>query len=151
MEHEMQEQTRSQLSPNEALQQRIIETADAYHYIAEDQWQRATATEPVNDELVFEFRRLIRASLVYYVRAYLALDMIESDDQQQLEEILEIVGEQQPELAAFFEQNNVLAVLDEDSESYVSQVFSVAEAMRNALLDRSNALAVSLPARFPTA
>ncbi len=138
-----------QQSLDEVLQQRIIETADEYHYIGESQWQDATAVEPINDELVFEFRRMIRAALVYYVRAYLVLDLIETDDEQQLENLLEIVTEQQPELAEFMAQNDVLAVLDEESDANVSHVFSVAEAMRSALLELSNGLAATLASRFP--
>jgi hypothetical protein len=45
----------------------------------------------------------------------------------------------------------VAAVLDEDAESNLSQVFSVAEAMRTALLDRSTQLAATLGARFHSA
>ncbi|MBS1912970.1 MAG: hypothetical protein JST22_13370 [Bacteroidetes bacterium] len=131
-----------------ALQQRIIETADEYHYIAEDQWSRVADLDPTNDELVFEFRRLIRAALVFYIRAYLELDLIETDGEQQLEDLYEIVCEQQPELAEFFEQNNMLDVLGEESHANLSQLFSVAEAMRTVLLDRSNQLAATLGTRF---
>lgn len=133
---------------NAALQQRIIETADEYHYIGEDQWQAAIDLAPENDEAAFEFRRLVRAALVFYMRACLVLDMIETDGEQQLEDLLEIVSEQQPELAEFFERNNVASVLDEDAEVNLSQVFAVAEAMRTALLDRSNQLAATLGTRF---
>lgn len=138
-----------QPSWNEALQQRIIETADEYHYIAEDQWQQAIELDPVNDELAFEFRRVVRAALLYYLRAYLVLDLIESDDEQELEQLFEITLEQQPELAEFFAQNNVIEILDEESEANLSQVFSVAEAVRTVLLDRSNQLAATLGTRFP--
>jgi len=133
---------------NAELQQRIIETADEYHNVAEDQWARAIDLEPETDEAVFEFRRLIRAALQFYMRAYLALDMIETDAEQMLEDLLEIVSEQQPELAEFFAKNNVLEVLDENAQSNLSHVFSVAEAMRTALLDRSTQLAATLGARF---
>ena len=133
---------------NAVLQQRIIETADEYHYIAEDQWATAIDLQPETEEAGFEFRRLVRAALQYYLRAYLVLDMIETDGEQQLEDLLEIVAEQQPELAEFFAQNQVTSVLDEDAESHLSKVFAVAEAMRNAVLDRSNQLAATLEARF---
>lgn len=133
---------------NEELQQRIIETADEYHNVAEDQWAQAIDLEPETEEAVFEFRRLIRAALQFYMRAYLALDMIETDAEQLLEDLLEIISEQQPELAEFFAKNNVLDVLDEDADTNLSQVFAVAETMRTALLDRSTQLAATLGARF---
>jgi hypothetical protein len=130
------------------LQQRIIETADEYHYIAEDQWEQVVELEPTDDETTFEFRRLVRAALQYYARAYLVLDMIETDDEQQIEELLEIIGEQQPDLHEFFEKNNVLPVLDDTAETNLSQVFAVGEAIRTALLERSNQLAATLGTRF---
>jgi uncharacterized protein YdiU (UPF0061 family) len=130
------------------LRQRIIETADEYHAVAEDQWFQAIDLAPESDEAAFEFRRLIRAALVYYMRAYLALDLIETDAEQLFEDLLEIVSEQQPDLGAFFEQNDVAAVLDEDAASHLSNVFAVAEAVRTALLEGSNQLAATLAARF---
>jgi uncharacterized protein YdiU (UPF0061 family) len=133
---------------NLVLQKRIIETADEYHAIAEDQWQRAIDLEPESDEAIFEFRRLVRAALTFYMRAYLALDLIETDAEQLLEDLLEIVAEQQPELGEFFAKNDVAAVLDEDADTNLSQVFSVAEAMRTALLEGSTQLAATLGARF---
>ncbi len=133
---------------NNALQQRIIETADQYHYIAEEQWAQAIELQPESDEAAYEFRRLIRAALLCYARAYLSLDLIETDDEQQLEELLEIVAEQQPEFAEFFEKNDVLAVLDPDSDAHLSQVFAVAEAVRTILLDRSGQLAATIGTRF---
>jgi uncharacterized protein YdiU (UPF0061 family) len=136
---------------NNVLQQRIIETADEYHNVAEDQWQQAIDLEPESEEVGFEFRRLIRAALQFYMRAYLALDMIETDDEQMLEDLLEIITEQQPELAEFFAKNNVAEVLDEDAATNLSQVFAVAEAMRTALLESSNQLAATLGTRFGSA
>jgi|GEM_PF-2055115 len=133
---------------NNALQQRIIETADQYHYIAEEQWAQAIELQPESEEAGYEFRRLIRAALLCYARAYLSLDLIETDDEQELEDLLEIVAEQQPEFAEFFEKNDVLAVLDPDSDSHLSQVFAVAEAIRTILLDRSGQLAATIGTRF---
>jgi hypothetical protein len=133
---------------NNVLQQRIIETADEYHYIAEDQWAQAIDLQPESDEAGYEFRRLIRAAVLYYSRAYLALDMIETDAEQELETLLEIVAEQQPEFAEFFEKNDVEGVLNEESDAHLSQVFAVAEAMRTILLDRSTQLAATLGSRF---
>lgn len=136
---------------NEVLRRRIIETADEYHAIAEDQWQQAIDLEPESDEAAFEFRRLIRAALTFYMRAYLALDMIETDAEQLLEDLLEIVAEQQPTLGEFFAQNDVASVLDEDAATNLSHVFSVAEALRTALLEGSNQLAATLGSRFLSA
>lgn len=133
---------------NQVLQQRIIETADEYHYIAEDQWAQAIELQPENEEAEFEFRRLVRAALQFYTRAYLALDMVETDAEQELEELLEIVLEQQDELRQFFQQNNVLEILNEESGANLSQMFSVAEAVRSYLLERSNQLAATLGSRF---
>lgn len=130
------------------LQQRIIETADEYHLIAEDQWDQSVAFEPVDDESIFEFRRLMRASLLFYMRAYLALKLVESDDSQQVEDLIEIVSEENADLEAFFSQNSVLAILDEEGTANISQLFAVAEAVRSALLERSVTLAATLPNRF---
>lgn len=134
---------------NDVLRQRIIESADEYHVIAEDQWEQATGLEGGDAESIFEFRRLIRAALRYYTRAYLVLEMIETDDEQQLEDLLELVEEQEPELAQFIQQNDILATLDEDSETTVARVFTVAESLRMVLLERSNQLAASIGTRFP--
>lgn len=134
---------------NQVLQQRIIETADEYHYIAEEQWNQAIELQPETEEAEFEFRRLVRAALLFYVRAYLSLDMIETDAEQELEELFDILLEQLPEeLPQFFEQNNVLDTLHEDANSNLSQVFSVAETIRGYLLERSNQLAATLGTRF---
>lgn len=133
---------------NQVLQQRIIETADEYHYIAEDQWAQAIELQPENEDAEFEFRRLVRAALQFYARAYLALDMVETDAEQEPEELLEIVLEQQQDLRQFFQQNNALEILNEDSNANLSQMFSVAEAVRGYLLERSNQLAATLGSRF---
>ena len=139
------------VTANELLQRRIIETADEYHAIAEDQWGQAIDLEPESDDAIFEFRRLVRAALTYYTRAYLTLDMIETDSEQELEDLLDIVTEQQPELGAFFAQNSVVEVLNEEAETNLSQVFAVAEALRTALLEGSNQLAATLGSRFLSA
>ena len=136
---------------NSELQQRIMETADEYHYIAEEQWGDAIDLQPESDDAAYEFRRLIRAALQFYARAYLALDMIETDAEQELEELLEIVAEQQPEFAEFFEKNNVFDIVDDESEAHLSQLFAVAEAIRTVLLDRSNNLAATLGHHFDAA
>jgi len=133
---------------NQVLQQRIIETADEYHYIAEDQWSQAIELQPESEEAEFEFRRLVRAALLFYTRAYLALDMVETDAEQELEELLEIVLEHQEDLRRFFEQNSVLALLSEEANTNLSQVFAVAETLRGYLLERSNQLAATLGTRF---
>jgi hypothetical protein len=98
----------------EALHQRIISTADEYHFIAEDQWAQAIDLAPETEDAGFELRRLIRAALMFYTRALLVLDMVETDEEQQLEELLDIATEQKPELGEFIEKNNVFTVLDED-------------------------------------
>lgn len=134
---------------NDLLRQRIIETADEYHNIAEDQWAQAIDLKDADEEAIFEFRRLIGAALRFYVRAYLVLEMIETDDEQQLEDLLELAAEQEPELAVFIEQNEIVATLDEESDATVARVFTVAEALRMVLLERSNQLAASLATRFP--
>lgn len=133
---------------NQVLQQRIIETADEYHYIAEDQWAQAIDLAPESEEAEFEFRRLIRAALQFYGRAFLALDLTETDAEQEFEEIFEILAEGHPDLAEFFEQNAVVETLHEDAATNLSQVFSVAEAVRSYLLEGSNRLAATLGARF---
>jgi hypothetical protein len=132
----------------EALQKRIIEVADEYHFIAEDQWAQAIDLAPETEEAGFEFRRLIRAALTFYARALLVLDMVETDDEQQFEDVLDIAAEQQPELAEFIEKNNVFDVLDEDAETHLSQVFATAEALRGMLLQISTQLAATLGGRF---
>ena len=96
-----------------------------------------------------EFLRLVRAALLYYIRAYLVLDMIETDDSQGLEELFEIVGEQNEELAEFFKKNDVVRVLDEDENADFSRIFSTAEPVRAMLLQHSNQLAATLHTRFP--
>ncbi len=138
----------SDIDLNTALQQRIIDTADEYHYIAEDQWNQVVDLKPEVAEDEFEFRRLVRAALQFYSRAYLALLLVESDSEQQLEELLEIVLENEPELAEFAEANNAMLVLEEDGTSHLSHLFSIAEAVRSVLLERSNALAATLGTRF---
>jgi hypothetical protein len=147
----MQEQTdRAGESPgmNDLLRQRIIESADEYHFIAEDQWAQAIDLKDAEEETLFEFRRLIRAALRFYARAYLVLDMIETDDEQQLEDLLELIEEQEPEVGRFLQQNDVIATLDEESNANVARVFSVAEALRLLLLERGTQLAASLGPRF---
>jgi len=130
------------------LKQRIIETADEYHAVAEEQWAQAVDLDPSNDESAFEFRRLIRAAMLYYSRACLVLAMVETDAEQELEDLLDIVAEQDEELDIFFRQNRVVDVVDEESEMNISRVFAVAESVRTLLLQHSNQLAASLDARF---
>jgi hypothetical protein len=131
-----------------ALQKRIIETADEYHFIAEGQWSEAIDLAPETEDASFEFRRLLRAALMYYARALLMLDMVETDEEQQFEDVLGIAEEQQPDLAEFIEKNNVYGVLDEDAETHLSQVFATAEALRGMLLQISTQLAATLGGRF---
>ena len=133
-----------------ALRQRIIETADEYHFIAEDQWAQVVDLEPTDDEAVFEFRRLVRAALVFYMRAFLVLDMVETDDEQELEDLMTIFVETEPEIGEFLEKNDASAVLHEDSQVPISRVFALAEALRSMLLERSTQLAASLDSRFGT-
>lgn len=130
------------------LKQRIIETADDYHRIAEEQWSQTVDLEPSSPEATFEFRRLIRAAILYYCRTCLILAMVETDAEQELEELLEIVAEQDEEIDFFFRQNRVVQVLDEESEMNLSRVFAVAESVRTLLLQHSNQLAASLNTRF---
>lgn len=138
----------SDIDLNKALQQRIIDTADEYHYIAEDQWSQVVDLKPEVEEDELEFRRLVRAALQFYSRAYLALLLVETDPEQQLEDLLEIVLENEPELAGLMQTNQAFEVLDEDGTSHLSHLFSVAEALRSVLLERSNALASTLEKRF---
>lgn len=133
---------------NEALLERIIATADDYHVVAEDQWNQVIDLKPENDELAFEFRRIVRAALRFYARAYLVLDMIETDDEQDLDDLLEIVADQVPEFDEFFRRNDVVSILDEDAEQNLSRIFAIAESVRSLLLERSTQLAASLQARF---
>lgn len=130
------------------LQRRIIEDADEFHFTAEEQWKQAIGLEPSDEESLYEFLRLVRNALRFYARAYLVLDMVETDDEQDLEDLLEIVGEQQEEFEDFFEKNDVLNTLNEESASDFSRIFSVAESIRALLLQRSNELAATLHNRF---
>jgi hypothetical protein len=130
------------------LARRVVETADEYHFIAEEQWSQAADVEPVNDETLFEFRRLIRAAIQFYARAHLQLNMKETDDSQSVEDLLEILAEEDGEVAEFLEKNRALDVLDEESTSSYTKIFSIAEAMRSLLLQSSDQLAASLPGRF---
>lgn len=133
---------------NNELHERIISTADEYHMTAEDYWNELTALKPDAEELDFDFRRLTRAAIRYYARAYLALDMIETDDGQDVDDLLEVIAEQIPELDEFFTKNNVIGVIDEEGSDTLSRVFAVAESVRTMLLERSNQLAASLASRF---
>jgi tetratricopeptide (TPR) repeat protein len=144
----MDEQEQQKITADEFLHKGIIHSADEFHEVAEEQWEQAIELQPESDEAIFEFRRLVRAALQFYSRAYLALALVETDDEQQLEEFLEIISEQDGDLAEFFRQNDAEAILDEESHSNISQVFSIAEAIRTALLEQSTQLAATLPFRF---
>lgn len=133
---------------NRALQQRIIDTADEYHYIAEDQWNQVVDLKPEVAEDEFEFRRLVRAALQFYLRAYLTLQMVETDSEQQLEDLFEVTLENEPELAELMEANQAADALDENRHANLSHIFSIAEAIRSILLERSSALASTLGSRF---
>jgi len=133
---------------NKALHQRIVATADEYHAIAEEQWNQLIELNPATADDEFEFRRIVRAALQFYARAYLVLQMVETVAEQQIEELLEIVLESEPEMAAFVEKNDAVRLLDEDAHTPLSHVFSIAEALRSFLLDRSNSLAATLAERF---
>ncbi len=133
---------------NRALQQRIIDTADEYHYIAEDHWSQAVDLKPEGEEDEFEFRRIARVALQFYARAYLVLQMVETDPEQQVEDLLEIIAESEPDTAEFIGKNDVMAVVDEEGNSNLSHLFAIAEAVRSMLLERSNVLAATLGTRF---
>lgn len=130
------------------LHRRIIEDADEFHFTAEEQWKQGIELEPTDEESLFEFLRLVRNALRFYARAYLVLDMVATDDEQDLEDLLEIIGEQQEEFADFFRKNDVFRALDEERASDFSRIFSVAESVRALLLQRSNELAATLHSRF---
>ena len=132
----------------EALKKRIIEIADEYHLIAEEQWVRAIDLQPESEDANYEFRRLIRAALQFYIRAFLQLSMVESDDEQELEELSEIASEIEPQLCDLIEKNHATSVLDDESDAHLSRVFALAEALRSMLLQLSNQLAASLATRF---
>src|SRR5688500_5162313 len=134
--------------PNQELHERIISTADEYHLTAEDHWNELIDLKPDSEELEFDFRRLVRAALRFYARAYLELDMIETDDAQDVEDMLEVIAEQVPEFDDFFQRNDVIAALDEEGPVTLSRLFAVAEAVRTMLLERSTQLAASLATRF---
>lgn len=134
---------------NEKLHDRIISTADEYHMSGEDYWSQVVDLKPEgNAELDFEFRRLLRAAMVFYSRAYLELDMIETDDSQDLEDLLEVILDQVPEFAEFFDKNDVIDAFKEEGGASLSRLFSVAEAVRTMLLEQSTQLAASLNGRF---
>lgn len=128
--------------------ERIVRIADEYHYIAEDQWSQLIDIEPTDEESLYEFRRIARAALLYNVRSYLVLDLVETDDDQELEDLLEVVQEQEEKIAEFMEKNDVLATINEESSAEYSRLFSVAEAMRTLLMQTASGLAASLPSRF---
>ncbi|MCB0711602.1 MAG: hypothetical protein KDD67_04650 [Ignavibacteriae bacterium] len=128
--------------------QRIIETADEYHFTAEEQWRLAIELEPTDEASLFEFKRIVRAALLFYARAYLILDMVETDEDQSLEDILEIIAESREDIRDFFQSNNVFESLDEEGSAEFSRIFSVAEAVRSILLENSNHLATTLHSRF---
>ncbi|MGE3799995.1 MAG: hypothetical protein AB7H80_03160 [Candidatus Kapaibacterium sp.] len=128
--------------------QRIIETADEYHFTAEEQWGLAIELEPTDEDSLFEFKRIVRAALLFYARAYLILDMVETDEDQSLEDILEIIADSREDIRAFFQSNNVFESLDEEGSAEFSRIFSVAEAVRSILLENSNHLATTLHSRF---
>lgn len=130
------------------LHERIINTADEYHLIAEEQWAKLTELEPTDEDTVFEFRRLCRAGLMFYCRAFLMLDMIETDEEQTLEDLLEITCEQLPELEDYIQHNNVINLLDEESSENISKLFAHVEVARTLILERSNKAAAGLFERF---
>lgn len=133
---------------SEELKQRIIETADDYHFRGEEAWKQAVDAKPEESVSELEFRQILRMALELYARAYLVLSMVETDDGQDLEDLLEIVGEEQPEFEEFFARNNVLHGLDEESGADFSRAFAVAESVRALLLQGSNQLAATLDSRF---
>ena len=128
--------------------ERIIRTADEYYFIAEEQWGKAIELEPADEETLYEFRRLIRVALTFYIRSYLVLDLMESDDEQDLEDLLEIIFDQEEEIADFARKNGATEVLAEESTAEYSRLFAVAEALRTLILQQAGQLAASLPARF---
>lgn len=128
--------------------ERIIRTADEYYFIAEEQWGKAIELEPADEETLYEFRRLIRVALTFYIRSYLVLDLVESDDEQDLEDLLEIIFDQEEEIADFARKNGAAEVLAEESTAEYSRLFAVAEALRTLILQQAGQLAASLPARF---
>lgn len=130
------------------IHKKILTTADEYHIIAEEQWRLLTELDPINEELVFEFKRLSRASLMFYCRAYLILDLIETDEEQTLEELLEISSENMPELEDYITHNKVLEILNVDLNENISKVFACTEVARTLLLERSNNAAGTLFERF---
>ena len=133
---------------NREFAERIIRTADEYYYTAEEQWKHAGEIEPTSDETLFEFRRLIRNSMRFHLRALLVIDMVESDDDQSLEDLLEIVTEREEKLLELVEKNKAFEVLDEESTTEFSRLFAVAEAIRSFLLQTSAARAAALPYRL---
>ena len=70
------------------LLRRIIDDADNFHFVGEEQWNRAIELEPTDEDSVFEFLRLVRTALRFYARAYLVLDMVETADEQDLEDLI---------------------------------------------------------------
>ncbi len=128
--------------------ERVIRTADEYYFIAEEQWGKAIELEPADEETLYEFRRLIRVALAFYTRSWLVLDLVETDDEQDLEELLEILFDQEQEIADFARKNNALEVLAEESSAEYSRLFAVAEALRTLILQQAGQLAASLPTRF---
>ena len=127
---------------------RILRAADEYHAIAEDQWAQAIDLAPESEDAEFEFRRLLRAALQFYLRALLVVWLVETDEFQQLEDLIEVMGDLEPELTEFLEKNDAVAILDEESGVPLSRVFTVAEALRTLILHRSTQLAATLNNRF---
>ncbi len=133
---------------NREFAERIIRTADEYFFTAEAEWEAAGEIEPVDDDTLFEFRRLVRNALRFHIRAMLVIDMVETDDDQSFEDLLEIVSEREVLLEELVEQNDALATLDEESSAEYSRLFSVSEAIRSFLLQTSAARAAALPYRI---
>jgi hypothetical protein len=130
------------------LKKRVLRSADEYHAIAEDQWAQAIDLAPESEDAEFEFRRLIRAALQFYLRALLVVWLVETDEFQQLEDLIDVMGDLEPELTEFLEKNDAVAILDEESMVPLSRVFTVAEALRTLILHRSTQLAATLNNRF---
>lgn len=133
---------------NREFAERIIVTADEYYFTAEEEWKKAGELEPQDDETLFEFRRLVRNTVRFHIRALLVIDMVETDDDQSFEDLLEIVTEREELLEELVRTNDALAVLDEESSAEYSRLFAVAEAIRSFLLQTSAARAAALPYRL---
>ena len=128
--------------------QRIITTADEYHFTAESEWEHAVALDPTEGASFEEFQLSIRTALHFYARSYLILEMIETSEDQSLEDLIEIITDEDEEFNDFVIKNKAAEILFGEEENDFTRLFAVAEAIRSYLMGRSAEMAATLHKRF---